>query len=204
MVPTRKQPHGVCPAPGSKTGFGQSAGDFKPFLRHKGHRNKMPIRRRGSAASRKMGLRVPVHNTSKPQRPAAQISFSEQEQTSGAMLSGGAYWPWKPGWCKAEKEAEKGVLQSHVSPSEQAPCSAARPCPSGGSPISPGGRDACATCRAVHHLHGAAGSVPRPIKPRRKHCLEADKQRTLPRQVGKQSTVPPTIHSHTHRLNEMV
>lgn len=89
VVPTRKQPHGVCPAPGSKTGFGQSAGDFKPFLRHKGHRNKMPIRRRGSAASRKMGLRVLVHNASKPQRPAAQISFSEQEQTSGAMLSGG-------------------------------------------------------------------------------------------------------------------
>lgn len=63
--------------PGSKTDFGQSAGDFKPFLRHKGHRNKMPIRRRGSAASRKMGLRVLVHNTQQASlvRPAAKISF---------------------------------------------------------------------------------------------------------------------------------
>lgn len=37
----------------------------------------------------------------------------------------GAYWPWKPGRCKAEEEAEKDGLQCHVFPCEQAPCSAA-------------------------------------------------------------------------------
>lgn len=62
-VRTRKQPAGVCPAPRSQTGFGQSAGDFKPFLRHKGHGNKMPVRRRGSAVSRKRGLYTLVRNT---------------------------------------------------------------------------------------------------------------------------------------------
>lgn len=62
-VRTRKQPAGVCPAHRSQTGFGQSAGDFKPFLRHKGHGNKMPVRRRGSAVSRKRGWYTLVRNT---------------------------------------------------------------------------------------------------------------------------------------------
>lgn len=51
------------PCPRSQTGFGQSAGDLKPFLRHKGHGNKMPVRRRGSAVSTKRGLRVLVCDT---------------------------------------------------------------------------------------------------------------------------------------------
>lgn len=76
-VRTRKQPDGVCPAHRSQTGFGQSAGDFKPFLRHKGHRNKMPVRRRGSAASRKRGLHMPVRNTQGASRDGLlqKISF---------------------------------------------------------------------------------------------------------------------------------
>lgn len=46
------------PPPGGKKDFGQSAGDLKPFLRHKGHRNKMPIRRGGSVPV-KRGFELP-------------------------------------------------------------------------------------------------------------------------------------------------
>lgn len=80
-VHTRKQPDGVCPAPRSQTGFGQSAGDFKPLLRHKGHRNKMPVRRRGSAASKK-GACTCWHVTQQEQArwAAAEISCVRGEK----------------------------------------------------------------------------------------------------------------------------
>lgn len=70
-VHTRKQPDGVCPAPRSQTGFGQSAGDFKPLLRHKGHGNKMPVRRRGSAVSKK-GACMCWHVTQQEQAEVAR------------------------------------------------------------------------------------------------------------------------------------
>jgi hypothetical protein len=41
--------------PGGKKAFGQSAGNLEPFLRHKGHRDKVPISRGGSAEGREMG-----------------------------------------------------------------------------------------------------------------------------------------------------
>lgn len=47
----------------------------------------MPIRRRGSAVSRKMGLHVPVCNTSQPRRCCAHQLHQRESKTSTAMLS---------------------------------------------------------------------------------------------------------------------
>lgn len=47
----------------------------------------MPIRRRGSAASRKMGLHVPVCNTSQPRRCCAHRLHQRESKTSTAVLS---------------------------------------------------------------------------------------------------------------------
>lgn len=115
-VRTRKQPAGVCPAPRSQTGFGQSAGDFKPFLRHKGHGNKMPVRRRGSAVSRKRGLYTLVRNTRcKPGWPAAQSAFLH---LSRVMLWVGLGSPgclevlWDSGSQEASLDGGKAVISA--------------------------------------------------------------------------------------------
>lgn len=129
----------------------------------------MPIRRRGSAASRKMGLHVLVCNTSELWRCCAHQLHQRAKPLQQCFHC--AHWPAKPGWCEAGKEAWLGGWHGDTQPTHSDPM--------GTSPASPPSRTSatCGTWGCALPVWGCPESIASRLRAARcQHVDEAGEQ----------------------------